>query len=95
MAIGFCSIGGSCYSGWWVWDLGKLKRSEMTSIAHAGEFQFDSYAWLNFWFHFYEFGVQRTPKLAARVQFPFGWNIYLLFNSDIVNLVCKTREGDR
>ena len=37
----------------------------------------------------------RTPKLAVRVQFPFEWNIYLLFNSDIMNLVWKTRGGDR
>ena len=36
----------------------------------------------------------RTPTMAVRVQLPLGWNTYLLFNSDIVNFVCKTDEGE-
>ena len=35
----------------------------------------------------------RTLTLAVRVQLPLGWNTYLLFNTDIVNLVWKTDEG--
>ena len=34
MVVGFCSIGGWCYSGWWVWDLRTLVQfqgSEMSS----------------------------------------------------------------
>ena len=27
----------------------------------------------------------RTLTLAVRVQLPLGWNIYLFYNSDIVN----------
>ena len=26
MVDGFCSIGGWCYSGWWVWDFGTLAK---------------------------------------------------------------------
>ena len=26
MVVGFCSTGCWCYSGWWVWDLGKFRR---------------------------------------------------------------------
>ena len=26
MVVGFCSIGGWCYSGWWVWDLTTLAQ---------------------------------------------------------------------
>ena len=36
----------------------------------------------------------RTPALAVRVQLPLGWNIYLLFDTDIVNFVWKTDEGE-
>ena len=36
----------------------------------------------------------KTPTLAVRVQLPLGWNIYWLFNSDIVNFVWKTDEGE-
>ena len=33
--------------------------------------------------------------MAVQDQFPFGWNSYLLFRSDIVNLVWKTKGGGR
>ena len=57
-----------------------------------------------FWFPFYLICVQnqwghklwtqlRTPKLAVGVQLLLGWNTYLLFNTDILNLVQKTNEG--
>ena len=36
----------------------------------------------------------RTSSLAVRVQLPLGWNTYLLFDSDIVNFVWKTDEGE-
>ena len=36
----------------------------------------------------------RTPTLDVRVQLPLGWNTYLLFNTDIVNFVWKTNEGE-
>ena len=29
-----------------------------------------------------------------RVQLPLGWNIYLIFNTDIVSFVWKTDEGE-
>ena len=32
--------------------------------------------------------------MAIRVQLPLGWNTYLFFNSDIVNFVWKTYEGE-
>ena len=32
MVVGFFSVGDLCYSGWWVWDLGKLERSEMSPV---------------------------------------------------------------
>ena len=35
----------------------------------------------------------RTPILAILVNLPLEWNIYLLFNSDIVNFVWKSNEG--
>ena len=35
----------------------------------------------------------RTPKLMVRVQLLLRWNMYLLFNTDIVNFVSKTDEG--
>ena len=35
-----------------------------------------------------------TPTLEARLQLPLGWDTYLLFNSDIVNFVWKTDEGE-
>ena len=35
-----------------------------------------------------------TPALVVRVQLPLGWNIYLLFDTDIVNFVWKTDEGE-
>ena len=36
----------------------------------------------------------RTPTLAVRVQLPLGWNMCVLFNTDIVNFVWKTDEGE-
>ena len=30
----------------------------------------------------------------VRVELPLGWNIYLFFNSDIVNFVWKTDKGE-
>ena len=36
----------------------------------------------------------RIPALAVRVQLMLGWNAYLLFNTDIVNFVWKTNEGE-
>ena len=36
----------------------------------------------------------RASTLAVRVQLPLGWNTYLVFNSDIVNFVWKTNEGE-
>ena len=36
----------------------------------------------------------RTPTLAAQVQLPLGWNTYVLFNTDIVNFLWKTDEGE-
>ena len=36
----------------------------------------------------------RTPTLAVLVQLPLIWNTYLLFNTDIVNFVCKTGESE-
>ena len=36
----------------------------------------------------------RIPILAIRVQLLLGWNIYLIFNTDIVNLVWKIDEGE-
>ena len=36
----------------------------------------------------------RTLILVVRVQLPLGWNTYLLFNSNIVNFVWKTDEGE-
>ena len=36
----------------------------------------------------------RTPTLAVRVQLPLGWNTYLLSNTDIVNFMWKTIEGE-
>ena len=36
----------------------------------------------------------RTPILAVRLKLLLGWNTYLLFNSDIVNFVWKTKEGE-
>ena len=35
----------------------------------------------------------RTLTLGVQVQLPLGWNTYLLFDTDIVNFVCKTDEG--
>ena len=35
-----------------------------------------------------------TPTLAVRVQLPVGWNTFLYFNSDIVNFVWKTDDGE-
>ena len=32
--------------------------------------------------------------MTVQVQFPLSWNAYLLFNSDIVNFVWKTDEGE-
>ena len=34
----------------------------------------------------------RTPTLAVGVQLSLEWNTYLLFNTDIVNVVWKTDE---
>ena len=31
--------------------------------------------------------------MAVRVQLPLRWNIYSLWNSDVVNLVWETNEG--
>ena len=36
----------------------------------------------------------RTPTLAVRVQLPLGWNTYLVFNTNNVNFVWKTNEGE-
>ena len=36
----------------------------------------------------------RTPALAVRVQLPLEWNVYVLFNTDIVNFVWKTNEAE-
>ena len=36
----------------------------------------------------------RAPALAIRVHLPFGWNTYLLFNTDIVHFVWKTDEEE-
>ena len=36
----------------------------------------------------------RTPTLAVQFQLLLGWNTYLLFNTDIVNFVLKTDEGE-
>ena len=36
----------------------------------------------------------RTPTLVVRVQLPLGRNTYLVFNTDIVNFVWKTDEGE-
>ena len=30
----------------------------------------------------------------VRVQLPLGWNTYLLFNTDTINIVWKTDGGD-
>ena len=32
--------------------------------------------------------------MAIRVQLPLGWNTYVFFNTDIVNFVWKTDEGE-
>ena len=32
MVVGFCSIGGWCYSGWWVWDLRTLAQIQWSEI---------------------------------------------------------------
>ena len=32
--------------------------------------------------------------MTVRVQLPLGWDTYLLFNSDIVNFVWKTDDGE-
>ena len=32
--------------------------------------------------------------MAVRVQLPLGWNTYLLLNSDTMNFVWKTDEGE-
>ena len=36
----------------------------------------------------------RAPTLAVRVQLPLGCNMYLLFNTDIVNFAAKTDERE-
>ena len=36
----------------------------------------------------------KIPLLAILVYLPLEWNTYLLFNSDIVNFVWKTDEGE-
>ena len=36
----------------------------------------------------------RTPTLVVLIQIPLEWNTYLLFNSDIVNFLWKTDEGE-
>ena len=52
----------------------------------------------NFRFPFYEICVQNQwghkVLRSIRVQLLLGWNTYLLFNSDIVNFVWKTNEGE-
>ena len=35
-----------------------------------------------------------NPTLAVRVQLPLKWSTYLFFNSDIVNFVWKTDDGE-
>ena len=35
-----------------------------------------------------------NSTLAIRVQLPLKWSTYLLFNSDIVNFVWKTDDGE-
>ena len=43
----------------------------------------------------YNFEIQlRTPTLAVQVQLLLGLNTYLLFNTDILNLMWKTDEGE-
>ena len=36
----------------------------------------------------------RTQTLAVRVKLLLEWNTYLLFNTDTVNFVWKTDEGE-
>ena len=38
--------------------------------------------------------LEESPTRAVWVQLPLGWNTYLLLNSDIVNFVWKTDEGE-
>ena len=36
----------------------------------------------------------RTTTLVVQVQLPLGWNTHLLLNTDIVNFVWKTDDGE-
>ena len=78
MVIGFCFIGGWCYSGWWVWDLITLAQFSESDMS-PGLFQDFMDVYIRLFPLVVEHSVvvmsARLNPMGGQFSIPVSWNL--------------------